>query len=99
MAGPLRAYFRDFLAQRDRGFTEAETERLVTFAFERYFTTSALLGSAAKCSNLVDALERAGADELACLIDFGLELSAVLDSLERLARMMNRRNAGHVARH
>ena len=53
-------------------------------SFEKYFHMSGLLGSYEKCIDMVDQLEEIGVDEVACLIDFGVEEETVLSSLERL---------------
>ena len=53
-------------------------------SFEKYFHMSGLLGSYEKCFDMVDQLEEIGVDEVACLVDFGVEDETVLSSLERL---------------
>ena len=63
---------------------EQEMESLLDFAFERYFETSSLFGNADKCAALVAAAREAGVDEIACLIDFGVDHDEVLAHLEHL---------------
>ncbi|MET8042603.1 MupA/Atu3671 family FMN-dependent luciferase-like monooxygenase [Micromonospora sp. NPDC005215] len=58
--------------------------KLLEYAFERYFRTSALLGSVEKCTAFVRDLAGAGVDEVACLIDFGAPAQATLDALPYL---------------
>jgi natural product biosynthesis luciferase-like monooxygenase protein len=70
-----------------------DTEALLDHAFERYFETSGLFGTPDTCLKIVDKLRAAGVDELACLIDFGVETDAVLESLERLRMVMERATA------
>lgn len=53
-------------------------------SFEKYFHMGSLLGSFEKCLDTVDQLSRIGVDEVACLIDFGVEETAVLAALENL---------------
>lgn len=53
-------------------------------SFEKYFHMSGLFGSYEKCLDMVDKLEDIDVDEIACLIDFGLEEKVVLASLENL---------------
>ena len=53
-------------------------------AFEKYFESHTLLGTPAKCARLLDRLTQLGVDEVACLVDFGVEAEAVLDSLHHL---------------
>jgi len=62
---------------------------LLEFAFERYWRKTALMGSPESCRPMVEAVRRAGVDEIACLIDFGVqedEILASLDSLDVLRR-------------
>ena len=67
--------------------TPEELEELYDFAFERYFESSGLFGSVEKCAPLVDVLQRAGVDEIACLIDFGVAPAAVIEHLPWIARL------------
>ena len=63
---------------------EKQREELLEFAFERYFQTSALFGTPAGCLDTVRRLKEVGVDEIACLMDFGIETRRVLLSLEAL---------------
>ncbi|HEX8106922.1 MAG TPA: MupA/Atu3671 family FMN-dependent luciferase-like monooxygenase, partial [Kofleriaceae bacterium] len=58
-----------------------QLEAVIELAIERYFETSGLFGSPETCADLVRELAGAGVDELACLIDFGIEPGEALDSL------------------
>lgn len=82
----LRTYFRQYETMRAdaEGVTEADKEALMAAAFEKYFEASTLMGTQAKCARLIDALAGIGVDEVACLIDFGVDAASVLDSLTRL---------------
>jgi natural product biosynthesis luciferase-like monooxygenase protein len=60
---------------------ERSVEELLDIAFERYFRRAALMGTVAGCRKVVEELERMGVDEIACLIDFGLDDDAVMESL------------------
>jgi natural product biosynthesis luciferase-like monooxygenase protein/FkbM family methyltransferase len=64
--------------------TEADRQALLARAFDRYFETSGLFGTAQSCLRRLDELSAAGVDEIACLIDFGIAHDAVLASCERL---------------
>ena len=76
--------------------TEDESNALMEHAFERYFKTSGLFGSVTDCVAKTEQLRRAGVDEVACLIDFGVDDNAVLRSLEYLnkVREISNRDAG-----
>jgi len=53
-------------------------------SFEKYFHMGSLLGSFEKCLDTIDQLSGIGVDEVACLIDFGVEEAAALAALENL---------------
>ena len=89
---PMCSYLRTYMDQfEDLGkkaqssqASEADKKLLLEMAFERYFATGALLGTARKCTALVDRLQVIGVDEIACLVDFGLDAETVLASLPYL---------------
>ncbi len=73
-------------AEWDR--TDANTRtQLMEIAFERYFDTSALMGTPASCRVVVERLRAIGVTEICCLIDFGLPLDSVLESMTYLAEL------------
>jgi alkanesulfonate monooxygenase SsuD/methylene tetrahydromethanopterin reductase-like flavin-dependent oxidoreductase (luciferase family) len=59
-------------------------QRMLTYAFERYFRTSALFGSVQRCVEFARRLRDAGVNELACLVDFGAPAEQTLGSLDYL---------------
>jgi len=65
-----------------------EMDALLEHAFARYYGTSALFGTPQRCLALVDKLKGAGVDEIACLIDFGVETDTVLGHLNDLKGLM-----------
>jgi natural product biosynthesis luciferase-like monooxygenase protein len=67
--------------------SEEDLDALLEFAFNRYFETSGLFGSPARCERMARELHAIGVDEIACLIDFGVESGRVLDHLPWLARV------------
>lgn len=64
-----------------------DEEELLDLAFERYFNTSALLGTPSSCREMVRKAESCGVNEIACLLDFGLPAAQVLDGLAWLDRL------------
>ncbi|HEX6288914.1 MAG TPA: MupA/Atu3671 family FMN-dependent luciferase-like monooxygenase [Herpetosiphonaceae bacterium] len=62
----------------------ADERTLVGFAFERYFEQASLFGTPEKCIPIIDRLQAIGANEIACLIDFGVATDTVLASLRHL---------------
>ncbi|MEO1709181.1 MAG: MupA/Atu3671 family FMN-dependent luciferase-like monooxygenase, partial [Pseudomonadota bacterium] len=60
-------------------------EAIMEFAFLRYFEDSGLFGTVDDCLSRVRQLKAIGVDEIACLIDFGVDTQLALDSLLSLA--------------
>jgi natural product biosynthesis luciferase-like monooxygenase protein len=71
-------------------FSESDMQELLARAFDRYFETSGLFGSPATCLQIVQRLKSIGVDEVACLIDFGIDFSSVMHSLRYLNRVRER---------
>jgi natural product biosynthesis luciferase-like monooxygenase protein len=97
--GPLCAYLRSSLslllgsqqgsAQKidPSKLREKDVEFLVQRSFDRYFESGGLLGTVEKGQRVVEQLRSMGVDEVACLIDFGVQTKAVLAGLEHLNRL------------
>ncbi len=82
----LRTYFKQFenVHSDPSSLSEADKDALMAAAFETYFHNRTLMGTPAKCARLIESLAAAGIDELACLIDFGVDTDSVLESLSYL---------------
>jgi natural product biosynthesis luciferase-like monooxygenase protein len=65
----------------------ADIDFLVGQAFDRYFETSGMFGTVEDAMKMCETLHDIGVDEIACLIDFGVEADEVLDSLNHLDRL------------
>ncbi|HEX6290022.1 MAG TPA: MupA/Atu3671 family FMN-dependent luciferase-like monooxygenase, partial [Herpetosiphonaceae bacterium] len=101
---PFRGYLRDSLDLLDQlarslgldmraeHFSAADMEYLLDQAFDRYFETSGLFGTPESCMRQIHRLKASGVDEVACLIDFGVDTATVLDSLQRLDELRQRSN-------
>jgi natural product biosynthesis luciferase-like monooxygenase protein len=63
---------------------------LVAFAFERYYQTASLIGTPETCLQMIERLHAIGVDEVGCLIDFGIDLAQVMQSLQRLDELRER---------
>jgi len=93
---PFTEYLRSSVEVWAKGFKRLEEvpphrrEDMLAFAFERYFRTSALFGSARSSIPFVEQLAHSGVDEIACLVDFGLEPQAVMASLRRVIELRDR---------
>ncbi len=93
-------YFPTF-DKMDESFNEAasnltkeDMDAILNHAFERYFETSALLGTPETCLRTVEKLKKVGVDDVACLIDFGVDSEKVLDHLQYLNAVKTLANLG-----
>lgn len=64
-------------------------EAMLANACERYMSESGLFGRPSEVIETADRLAKAGVDEIACLVDFGVEHSKVMRSLELLTKVKN----------
>lgn len=77
-------------------FTEEDRQSLLLFAFERYFQGRVMIGTPETCQKTIELMKQIGVDEIACLIDFGLDLDAVISSLYNLQKSIeNYQNQEH----
>lgn len=93
VAEPLKDYLRSTLhllgklsqsaglELNPEAFSDEDTETLLEFAFERYFSRRSLMGTPESVAPLLQALKAAGVNEIACLVDFGPSHEAILGSL------------------
>lgn len=93
---PLQEYLATFLKQRDsdvtlqgesRAISETEKKILTNLAFEDLYENRSLLGSIPKCANLVERLKAIGVNEIAALIDFGVNFDLVINALPKLKEL------------
>jgi natural product biosynthesis luciferase-like monooxygenase protein len=74
-----------------QSLNDEEMQGLMEHSFNRYYETSGLFGTPESCLKQVDAIKAIGVDEVACLIDFGVDSPSVLAHLEFLNEL--RKNA------
>jgi natural product biosynthesis luciferase-like monooxygenase protein len=90
---PFLDYVRSSLDLQRHGseagtaLTEEQRERMVGFAYERYTRSAALFGTPDSCGPLIARVAAAGVNEIACLVDFGVESRLVLEGIEQLATL------------
>jgi natural product biosynthesis luciferase-like monooxygenase protein len=63
---------------------EEDKELMLYHSFKRYSKSSALIGTKSSCLEMVSGLEEIGVDEIACLVDFGIEEDKVMEGLRNL---------------
>ena len=73
--------------------TEEEIDTILDFAFERYYETSGLFGTPEHCQQMIDRCKAADVDEIACLLDFGVETDKIMQGLPLLKELRDLANA------
>ena len=81
---------------KEEDIPEKDKEVMIYNAFRRYYKTGSLIGTRNSCYEMVSKLKKIGVDEIACLIDFGIEHSQVLNNLRILNDLKKSVNAGHI---
>ncbi|MEQ8888746.1 MAG: LLM class flavin-dependent oxidoreductase, partial [Sandaracinaceae bacterium] len=78
-------------AREDKSFKDnflnlsaEDTDALLDHSFERYYETSAMFGTPESCREQVERCRGIGVDEIACLIDFGIDSETVLTHFPQL---------------
>ncbi len=77
---------------KDKGteqVNQAEQDKILDYAYQRYVKTAALFGSVADGKAIVDQAIAVGVDDIVCLLDFGVDYSAVKSSLPYLQQLVN----------
>jgi phthiocerol/phenolphthiocerol synthesis type-I polyketide synthase E len=74
----------------DQSFAKEDLEELLQMEFERYFASGSLLGTPESCRAMVHRLREIGVDELGCLLDFGVDVPSIMESLQHLNELRRR---------
>jgi iturin family lipopeptide synthetase A len=64
--------------------TEDDKDYILAAAYERYVQENALIGTPDSCTAVIDKLRAIGVDEVACLIDFGVDDNSIIENLPHL---------------
>ncbi|UJR80259.1 MupA/Atu3671 family FMN-dependent luciferase-like monooxygenase [Sandaracinus amylolyticus] len=67
--------------------SQEDADALLDHAFERYYETSGLFGTPESALQRVNECKAIGVDEIACLIDYGIDSDTVLAHLDHLNRL------------
>ncbi|TKI59276.1 LLM class flavin-dependent oxidoreductase [Brevibacillus antibioticus] len=70
-----------------KGNDPALMKTMLQIIFERYWKSAALFGTPDSCIQTVRLMHEAGVNEIACLVDFGIEASAVMQGLDKLIEL------------
>ncbi len=72
--------------------TDEEVDTILDFAFERYYETSGLFGTLEHGLQMIDRCKAADIDEIACLLDYGVETDKIMQSLPLLKELRDLAN-------
>jgi len=67
--------------------TSNDLDAILDYSFERYYKTSGLFGTPESCKQIIQKLKEIDVDEVACLIDFGVDSDLVLAHLYYLNQL------------
>jgi natural product biosynthesis luciferase-like monooxygenase protein len=96
---PVRRYLDTFLQQKradaavdgnSQPMSDQEQQALAELVAEDFYQRRSLLGTVDKCAGVVQRLAGIGVDEIACLVDFGLQFDTVLAGLPLLDELRAR---------
>ncbi|RBL91045.1 non-ribosomal peptide synthase/polyketide synthase [Chitinophaga flava] len=68
---------------------ERDLDTILDIGFQRYFSTSGLFGTPETCMARIQELSGIGVNEIACLIDFGIDTSTTLAHLPQLKKLQD----------
>lgn len=73
--------------QDDAEVSDEQKQQILDFAYQRYYKTSALFGTVEDTKLVVDEAIAVGVDEIACLVDFGVDYDQVKQSLTYIEQL------------
>lgn len=91
---PLKNYLQTYISQFRPMVAEGvvdpsspEMQSLLEAVFDHYFEQNSLLGTPEKCISVIENVRAAGVNDLACLVDFGLDHETTMEGLRHLAEV------------
>jgi len=79
-------------------FTEDDQAVLAEHAFARYFNNNGLFGTPDSCQEILQRLQQIGVNEIACLMDFGIDTQTILASLHYINQMREQHQQASIER-
>jgi natural product biosynthesis luciferase-like monooxygenase protein len=92
---PMKDYLRSHMehtktvaseknANENLDLSPNEKDELLNHSLNRYLEENSLIGTETECLKRIKILKDVGVNEVACLVDFGVEESALMESLKHL---------------
>lgn len=84
---PFRQYIQSALkshiksVDKDSDIAKLELDKIVDYSFERYYQTGALFGTVEQAEKVVQHAIKVGVNEIACLVEFGVDHQLIKQSL------------------
>lgn len=69
---------------------EEDLDDLLTFAAERYMGNSGLFGTPDTCLEMIENVRSIGVNEIACLVDFGVDFVSTMRSIHHIQEVQHR---------
>ena len=91
--GPFKEYLRNSVnllapIAKEQGLElDNDIDKLLDMGFLRYYATGSLFGTPEKCLELINKLYNIDVNEIACLIDFGVNKDLVIENLKHLNQL------------
>ena len=99
VAGPFKKYIKSSMDVHIKAMTpgkegsdemsEDEKEKILEYAYYRYFKTGAVFGTVDDGKQVVDHAIRVGVNDIACLVDFGVDYDLVRSSMPYLKELVS----------
>jgi alkanesulfonate monooxygenase SsuD/methylene tetrahydromethanopterin reductase-like flavin-dependent oxidoreductase (luciferase family) len=101
VSGPFREYLRshmEFLVSTGSPLSLSKKENLLSLTFDRFYQGGSLFGTPESCLDTVEKFAAIGVNEIACLVDFGIDFDTTMGGLRHLARLVELANCRHCRR-
>ena len=73
----------------NEGVSDREKAKILDYAYQRYVKTAAMFGTVDDARKVVDEAIAIGVNEIACLVDFGVDYTVVRESLSYLEELIS----------
>lgn len=102
--GPFKEYIKSALLAHTKAYEASnsndilsgeEKDKMLDYAYQRYLKTAGIFGTVEDGKKIVDQAIAAGVNEIACLVDFGVDYDFVMSSLPYLKSLVSHYRKGN----